>query len=251
MHVFAVAFHPDGRRIFSAGIGGLVKVWDVLRSRPVVYRGHSLQVTGTAISRDGRLVATESDMLRVEGNAAEKSRTGTKIETMKFWDPETGEEVRTPPARGADPGFDSISRVGDLAITSPDSRRIFKVMPYDEKDDPPGDRDVRVIDAASGRVLLTLLGHTDSVHCVAISPDGRRIATASDDRTVKLWDAETGQEVLTLRDHTAGVFCVAFSPDGNRLVSGSIDRTARVWDATPLTFDIPALTRATPSRPKP
>ena len=96
-----------------------------------------------------------------------------------------------------------------------------------------------MIEVASGRALLTLVGHTDSVECVAFSPDGRRIATTSDDRTVKIWDAETGQEVLTLGDHTAAVTCVAFSPDGHRVVSGSLDHTARIWDATPLQSETP------------
>jgi WD40 repeat protein len=234
-HVFAVAFHPDGRRILSGGIDGVVKVWDVLRSRPVVCRGHSESVTGAALSRDGRLVATESDMWRVAlvfGGATEQLRKKTKLDT-RFWDADTGEQVPPPAAPGVDATFGSFSRFEDLAVTSPDGRRIVKATGC-RTGDSPADPEVRVIDAASGRVVLTLVGHTDSVPCVAISPDGRRIATTSSDRTVKLWDSQTGQEVLTLRDHTASLMCVAFSPDGHRLVSGSIDRTARVWDATPL-----------------
>ncbi len=37
---------------------------------------------------------------------------------------------------------------------------------------------------------------------VAFSPDGKRLASASQDGTVKVWDAATGQEILTLKGHT-------------------------------------------------
>src|SRR5262249_52397818 len=56
----------------------------------------------------------------------------------------------------------------------------------------------------------TLRGHTSGVSCVAVSPDGKRIASGSWDKTVKLWDAATGQERLTLKGHPNGVISVAF-----------------------------------------
>jgi WD40 repeat protein len=62
------------------------------------------------------------------------------------------------------------------------------------------------------------------------SPDGKRIATASNDRTVKLWDAQTGKDHLPLAGHDVPVIHVAFRPDGKRLASASADGTVRLWD---------------------
>lgn len=123
---------------------------------------------------------------------------------------------------------------------------------------------VKVWEVSSGREMLAFRGHLAPlpefepsnaaqirfeelkqaygiavVHSVACSPDGSRIASASDDGTVKVWDAVTGQELLTLRGHSHWVGCVAFSPDGKRLAS-SMTRPLvknrpweiKLWDAT-------------------
>jgi hypothetical protein len=88
-----------------------------------------------------------------------------------------------------------------------------------------------VWDAAGGRELLTLKGHTGLVGSVAWSPDGNRLLTGSADETAKVWDAAGGPERLTLKGHTTMVFFVAWSPDGRRLATGGGDGTAKVWDA--------------------
>jgi hypothetical protein len=56
------------------------------------------------------------------------------------------------------------------------------------------DRTARLWDAASGKQLAVLQGHTGPVFSVAFSPDGSRIATASKDGTARLWIAREGLE---------------------------------------------------------
>jgi WD40 repeat protein len=73
-------------------------------------------------------------------------------------------------------------------------------------------------------------GHEAGVEGIAISCDGRLIASASLDGSVRVWDASGGAERACLRGHEKEVKGVAFSPDGRRLVSCSRDRTIRLWD---------------------
>jgi tetratricopeptide (TPR) repeat protein len=97
---------------------------------------------------------------------------------------------------------------------------------------------VRVWDAATGEELLTLKGHTGPVSDVSFSPDGQRLASASEDHTVRVWNAASGQELLTLKGHTAWVTGVSFSPDGRWLASASHDQTVRVWEASAVPEDV-------------
>ncbi|HUR55120.1 MAG TPA: WD40 repeat domain-containing protein, partial [Gemmataceae bacterium] len=89
-------------------------------------------------------------------------------------------------------------------------------------------------------IVFVLKGHTDTVDAVAVSPDGKLIATASFDKTVKLWDAATGKEIRTYggeKGHTGQVLSVAFSAKGDQIATGGADNKALVWDV-PVNFAV-------------
>jgi WD40 repeat protein len=77
----------------------------------------------------------------------------------------------------------------------------------------------------------------DRVGALALSPDGRLLATGSGEpsRTgqIKLWDVSTGRIIRDFGDaHSDSVLALEFSPDGLRLASGSADRFAKIWDVS-------------------
>ena len=65
---------------------------------------------------------------------------------------------------------------------------------------------------------------------IALSPNGKTVASGSEDGTIRLWDVETGKVVAKWTGHTDATMLLYRSVDGERVVSGSYDGTIRVWD---------------------
>jgi len=68
------------------------------------------------------------------------------------------------------------------------------------------------------------------VRCLAMSNDGKWLASAGEDGDVQLWDAASAKPGPKLADHKDWVICLAFNPEGKQLASGSIDGTIKIWD---------------------
>ena len=156
-NVNAIAFSPDGLRMFSAGgqpgLAGEIKQWDVGTSKKVVsVAGHKDAIYALALSPDGKLLATGS---------------------------------------------------------------------YDQK--------IKLWEAASLKEVKTLSGHNGCIYDLWFRPDGKLLASASADRTIKLWDPESGERRDTLSQSLKELYAVTFSADGKNVVGGGGDNRLRLW----------------------
>jgi WD40 repeat protein len=75
-----------------------------------------------------------------------------------------------------------------------------------------------------------LTGHTNFVWDIAVTPDGKKIISASNDTTVQIWDAANGVLLLTLNGHTSFVCSLSVTQNGSLAATGAMDGRIIIWN---------------------
>jgi WD40 repeat protein len=243
--VTSLAISADGRLIAGGARDGTVTVWDVPTGRDVrTFSAHKRPVWSVALSQNGAVVVTGcNDDMNDRAVKVWNTATGTLLHSM---------------------GIQGSSGAGSLLSLSPDGRTLMngwsngRLTTWDlvagraqrmlsgegfgtinqgaavSEDGRTAIRSlgnaVTVWDVAAGNPVRTLVGHTDLVTALAVSQDGRTLATGSQDGSVRVWDVGTGKERRLLRGHSETIHSVAVSNDGTVAVSTSEDNTVRIWD---------------------
>jgi WD40 repeat protein len=203
--VLAVAYSPNGK-FLASGDEGEVKLWDTA----------TLNEVCTVHAPAGQLAFTPDGRTLY---AAATNATDRTVHTFARWDLGAREwlpalSVETPGTRTR--VHHCLGRDGQVLFVTPGVEACC----------------VRVIDTATGKELHQHRGHDASARALAVSPDGRTLASAGDDWVVKVWDVVTGEVRHSFTGHADVIDGLAFSPDGRLLASSSRDGTVGLWDVS-------------------
>ena len=236
-HVNSVAFNPDGGTLASADWDRTIRLWNPHTAQLKRALNHTSGVLSVAFSPDGKLLASGGDygslLLRdtitwqvertltghtglvevvVFSQNGEMLASGSRDQTIRLWNPNTGEHLRTLPAS---------SPVNRLAF-SPDGETLASGN---------WDKTVRLWNPHTGKLKRTLPNQGGWVNPVAFSPDEKILAIGN--RGISLYDIETSQYKKPLAEDIGDVVSLVFSSDGTMLASGSADKKVRLWELTP------------------
>jgi len=211
--VIDLSFSPDGSRLVisagsSSGLGDAVWVVDVASAQIESRHPAPYSVGGyigvARLSPDNRrLYLARSDF------------PNNRV-SIQCLDLTTGKELwQTEPQRGR--GLSAMA-------LSPDGRLLASSSAFE-------DPTIRIWEAATGRLLVRLDGHTGWVGKLAFSQDGQRLISASSDQTIRFWDTGTWTETKVLRGNTDEIHGVAISEAAQLVASASKDGNLMLWPA--------------------
>jgi serine/threonine protein kinase/WD40 repeat protein len=196
------AFSPDGARLGSASSSG-IRIWDAATGE---IRMKALKDLPNVLFAD--VVSFSPDGTRLAAFGGPRS-TATLLEKQivqgYVFDAFTGEKLLTVQAP---PGAPSRGLVGvERLVFSHDGQRLAGSFTCESSV-------VRIFDARTGAIRLTLKGHTDSIDTLAFSADGRRLYSADRKGTVKVWDIMRDDEEP--KQHAFDGTTIVISADGTR-----------------------------------
>ena len=212
--ITSILFSADGTLLAAAGDGGSCQVWRA-PSGTEVARLLPLDASGAIDAQPVRQIAISPDGGRLA--------TATEDGAGRIYDITSGKLQVTLSSDAAAIGSVGHGNIAQAIAFSPDGKRLITGS---------WDRTAMIWDAATGRPLIALRGHTDKITGVAFAGPSRAI-TSSADGTARIWEigAGSGEETLAFPASQAPLFKVVYSPDGKRIASAAGDGTARTWDA--------------------